>query len=159
MLLKIDKPLIAKCLKAGSFQLIPDFNYLLIRYANKFYHQYNQSAILAFDYTNPNKQFNPHNWNDPLLLALRDKLDDIRIFEETKCDIISSNRPYTGVFLVNPNFSEHKFLISWYINKKFTNNMLNYKLEPMTTSELIDIFKNYFTVDEIFKLFVKWQLV
>lgn len=101
---------------------------------------------LAFDYNNEASLFNSDNWQDPIVLYLRNMISwrlgtDERItqmFDENKMTLIQSDDQTTISF--NQPYFDDSAVITWYKDRGRTEKILDWELNPISLENFIDIF-------------------
>lgn len=111
------------------------------------YVEYLDSPIkLAFDYNDDASLFNSDNWQDPVVLYLRNMVSwrlntDERItqmFNENKMTLIQSDDQTTVSF--NQPYFDDSAVMTWYKDRGRTEKILNWELNPISLENFIDIF-------------------
>lgn len=101
---------------------------------------------LAFDYNDNASLFNSDNWQDPIVLYLRNMISwrlgtDERItqmFNENKMTLIQSDDQTTISF--NQPYFDDSAVITWYKDRGRTEKILDWELNPISLENFIDIF-------------------
>ena len=101
---------------------------------------------LAFDYNDEDSLFNSDNWQDPIVLYLRNMINwrsstDERInqmFDENKMTLIQSDDQTTISF--NQPYFDDSAVITWYKDRGRTEKILDWELNPISLENFIDIF-------------------
>lgn len=101
---------------------------------------------LAFDYNNAASLFNSNNWQDPIVLYLRNIISwrsstDERItqmFDENQMTLIQSDDQTTISF--NQPYFDDSAVITWYKDRGRTEKILDWELNPISLENFIDIF-------------------
>ena len=117
----------------------------LIQYANsKRLNNLGSPSKLAFNYKDSDDIFKESNYQDPLILKIREFIQDSYINEShPELDIVnlSQEDQHTYAFTINKNddFEKSHYIITWYKHRGRTEKFLQSDLTPIRLDALIEI--------------------